>query len=204
VIFETLLPSPLVDRPPKKTGRALPDCEVQPVGQVILNTASGKITIMLVMLQELIHHKGYANASLVKAIRQNEAAAQDVELRKTLHHIILANWFWLLLILGLPFAVEEESRIPESLEAIAARYQDTHAQEMEWVSQVREPDLARVLETPFLPGHSCSVAQALMQVCMHSHGHRAQCATRLRLLGGTPPNMDFILWLKERPTPDWE
>jgi hypothetical protein len=71
---------------------------------------------MLEMLQDLIHHKGYANASLVKAIQQNEAAAQDVELRKTLHHIILANRFWLLLILGLPFAVEEESRIPESLE----------------------------------------------------------------------------------------
>jgi uncharacterized damage-inducible protein DinB len=38
---------------------------------------------------------------------------------------------------------------------------------------------------------------------MHSHGHRAQCATRLRLLGGTPPAMDFILWLKDRPVPDW-
>jgi uncharacterized damage-inducible protein DinB len=164
----------------------------------------GKILIMLVLLQDLIHHKGYANASLLKAIRQHEAAAQDVELRKILHHIILANRFWLLLILRLPFAIEEESRIPKSLEAIAAQYRETHAQEMEWISQVREHDLGRILETPFIPDHSCSVAQALMQVCMHSHGHRAQCATRLRLLGGTPPSMDFILWLKERPAPDWE
>jgi uncharacterized damage-inducible protein DinB len=156
------------------------------------------------MLQELLQHKGYANAALVKAIRQHEVAAQDVELRNILHHIILANRFWLRLILELPFAVEEESRVPESLEAIALQYRETHAQEMEWVSQVQEPDLARILETPFLPGQSCSVAQALIQVCLHSHGHRAQCATRLRLLGGTPPNMDFILWLKERPAPDWK
>jgi uncharacterized damage-inducible protein DinB len=156
------------------------------------------------MLQELLQHKGYANAALVKAIRQYEVAAQDVELRNILHHIILANRFWLRLILELPFAVEEESRVPESLEAIALQYRETHAQEMEWVSQVQEPDLARILETPFLPGQSCSVAQALIQVCLHSHGHRAQCATRLRLLGGTPPNMDFILWLKERPAPDWK
>ena len=156
------------------------------------------------MLQDLIHHKGYANASLLKAIRQHETAAQDLELRKLLHHIILANRFWLCLSLELPFVVEEESRVPDSLETITAQYRETHAQEAEWVAQVREPALGRLLETPFLPGGSYTVAQALMQVCLHSHGHRAQCATRLRLLGGTPPSMDFILWLKERPAPDWE
>ena len=159
---------------------------------------------MLVMLEDLIHHKGSANASLVKAIRQHETATQDPELRALLHHIILANRFWLWLILGLPFAAEEESRIPESLAAIAAKYRETHEQEIEWISQVREPDLARLVETPFMPGRSFSVAQVLMQVCMHSQGHRAQCSARIRLLGGTPPTMDFILWLKDRPPPDWE
>ena len=159
---------------------------------------------MLPMLKDLILHKGFANASLMRAIRQHEPAAQDLELRNLLHHIILANRFWLMLGLGLPFVVEEESRIPESLEAIAALYRETHAQELEWISQVQEHELARILETPFLPGHSCSLAQALMQVCLHSHGHRAQCAARLRSLGGTPPAADFILWLKERPTPEWE
>ena len=158
---------------------------------------------MLEILKDLILHKGYANASLVKAIRRNEAAAQDEELRKTLHHIILANRFWLLLILGLPFTVEEESLVPESLEDIVTQYRETHAQEMEWIFHTSEPDLTRTLETPFIPGHSYSVAQALLQVCMHSHGHRAQCATRLRKLGGAPPNMDYILWLKERQAPDW-
>lgn len=159
---------------------------------------------MLVLLHDLVCHKGCANAALLKAIRQHETAAQDLELRELLHHIILANRFWLMLSLGLPFAVEEESQVPNSLEAVAARYRETHAREMEWLSQVQEPDLARMLETPFIPGHSYSVAQALMQVCLHSNGHRAQCATRLRILGGTPPGMDFIMWLKERPAPDWD
>ena len=62
----------------------------------------------------------------------------------------------------------------------------------------------RQLETPFLPGATFSVAEGIMQICLHSHGHRAQCATRLRQLGGTPPGTDFILWLKEkRPVPEW-
>jgi uncharacterized damage-inducible protein DinB len=159
---------------------------------------------MLAMLQDLVQHNGFANASLLKAIREHETAAQDLELRKLLHHIIVANRFWLLLGLGLPFAVEEESRIPQSLEEIAALYRKTHAQELEWILRARESDLERILETPFIPGHRCSFAQALMQICMHSHGHRAQCAARLRLLGGQPPSLDFVLWLKERPAPAWE
>jgi uncharacterized damage-inducible protein DinB len=158
---------------------------------------------MISMLQDLVRHKGYANASLLRAIRQHGTAAHDLDLRNLLHHIILANRYWLFLSLGLPFAAEEESRVPESLEAIATQYRETHLQELEWVSQIREPDLARMLESPFIPGYSFSVSQALMQVCMHSHGHRAQCAARLRLLGGTPPALDFILWLKERPATNW-
>jgi uncharacterized damage-inducible protein DinB len=158
---------------------------------------------MIDLLHDLIRHKAYANAALLKAIRRHEPAAQDPELRKLLHHIILADRFWLLLTLGRPFLQEEESPVPESLEAIAARYRETHTQELDWWSRLRESDLARTLETSFIPGHRYSIAQAAMQVCMHSHGHRAQCAARLRLLGGTPPAMDFVLWLKERPAPDW-
>jgi uncharacterized damage-inducible protein DinB len=159
---------------------------------------------MLGMLQDLIRHKAFANASLLKAIRCQEAAAQDDELRKLLHHIILANRFWLMLSLGVPFEHEEESQIPDSLEAIASQYRETHTLELDWIFQAQDRDLARMLDTPFVPGRTFSVAQALMQTCLHSQGHRAQCATRLRLLGGSPPALDFVLWLKERPPADWQ
>lgn len=165
---------------------------------------SRSTTTMLAMVRDLVLHKEYANATLLKAIRQHQAAAEDPELRKLLHHIILANRYWLFLILELPFAVEEESRLPESLRAITALYRETHAQEGQWIAQLQEDDLARTLETPFIPGLHCSVAQAIMQLCLHSQGHRAQCAGRIRSLGGEPPTLDFILWLKERPAADWE
>jgi uncharacterized damage-inducible protein DinB len=158
---------------------------------------------MLSMLRDLMLHKWYANASLIRAIRQHGQAAQDLELKKTLHHILVANRYWLLLSQGLPFIVEEESRVPDSLDTLADHYRETQAQESEWMARLQANDLARTLETPFIPGHSCSVSEALMQVCMHSHGHRAQCAATLRSMGGTPPMLDFILWLKERPDADW-
>jgi len=156
---------------------------------------------MLAMLRDLIRHKAFANTALLVAIRRHQPAAQDEELRKLLHHILLANRFWLMLIMELPFDQAEEARIPESLETIAQLYRKTHALELNWICRTQEADLGRSLETPFLPGRRFSVAQALTQVCLHSQGHRAQGASRLRLLGGTPPSTDYILWLKRRASP---
>ena len=158
---------------------------------------------MLALLRDLVQHKWHANASLLAAIRRDAAAAQDEELRKLLHHIILANRFWFALTLNRSFSQELETPVPQSFEVLVARYRETQLEELPWVLHVSEADLIASLESPFTPGFTFSVAQALVQVCMHSHGHRAQCATRLRSLGGVPPPMDFIVWLKTRPVPDW-
>ena len=158
---------------------------------------------MLAMLRDLVQHKWWANASLLKALREHDQASQDRELRELLHHIILANRFWFSLSLGRAFNVEEESKVPESLGGVAALYWETHVEEHEWIFRLPESDLSRVLETPFIPGHSFSIAEAQLQVCLHSQGHRAQCAARLRLLGGVPRGTDYIFWLKDRAAPDW-
>ena len=55
---------------------------------------------MLEMMRDLVAHKWHANAALLKAIRENDAAASDPELLALLHHILLANRFWLLSVLG--------------------------------------------------------------------------------------------------------
>ncbi len=158
---------------------------------------------MLILLRDLIRHKAYANAAMLRSIRQYDTAANDLELLKLLHHILLANHYWLLLILGLPFQAERESQIPESLDAIAIRYRETHEQEFEWITRIQDDDMERKLESPFIPGVRFTVGEALMQVCLHSQGHRAQCSTRLRQLGGSPPSTQFITWLVDRPAPDW-
>jgi len=121
-----------------------------------------------------------------------------------LHHILVAHRYWIHLGQAPPFFVEEETMVPDSLDMIVARYQATQALERVWLDGLRESDLARVLESPFFPGRVIAMGDALMQVCMHSHGHRSQCATKLRAMGGEPPSLDFILWLKDRPVPVWE
>jgi uncharacterized damage-inducible protein DinB len=75
---------------------------------------------------------------------------------------------------------------------------------MAWLNRVEESELERILQTPFIPDSSRTVAQAMMHVCLHSQGHRSQCAPSLRQRGVIPPSLDFILWLKDRPDPEWE
>jgi len=63
---------------------------------------------------------------------------------------------------------------------IVERFRKTHDRELAWISGAQQSDLDRELETPFMPGRKFSLAQAVIQVCLHSQGHRAQCAGRLR------------------------
>src|SRR4051812_16801378 len=142
---------------------------------------------MLDMLRDLVAHKGHANAALLNAIRQNGTAASDPELWELLHHILLANRFWLLTVLGLPFVHDDEARLSPSFEALIRRYGRTQAQETTWFDSATDDDLGRILEDTLIPNGKCSVSQAFMQVCMHSHGHRAQCAKLLRRHGTVPP-----------------
>ena len=140
---------------------------------------------------------------MLMAIQRHEAASNDDELRKLLHHILVAHRFWIHLCQGLPFSVEAENIVPATLEEIIERFRATQMQELVWLDQLKASDLARVLESPYFPGRQVTVGEALTQVCLHSQGHRAQCATRLRTLGGEPPATDYILWLKDRPLPAW-
>jgi hypothetical protein len=81
--------------------------------------------------------------------------------------------------------------------------QKTQEEEAAWLAAASENDCEAILEHPSIPGRQCSAAQALVQVCMHSHGHRAQLAKLFRRHEIVPPQTDFILWLTNRPEPAW-
>jgi uncharacterized damage-inducible protein DinB len=153
---------------------------------------------MLQMMRDLIAHKAHANETMLAAIREHPQASMDSELLELLHHMLVANRFWTLSCAGLPFDREQAMIRPGTLDALIDKYQRAQLEENAWLAGASDADLQRVLEIAAIPGGRCTVAQALMQVCLHSQGHRAQCAKMLRRLGGTPPMTDFILWLAQR------
>jgi uncharacterized damage-inducible protein DinB len=158
---------------------------------------------MLALFKELFRHQAYADALLLTAIRRHEVASKDQELRTLLHHVLVAHRFWLHLSQGLPFSVEAENVVPTTRDEIITGYKMTQAQENTWLRRLEESDLIRTVQSPYLPNRKVFVREGLMQVCLHSQGHRAQCAARLRKLGGEPPSSDYIFWVKERPDPIW-
>jgi len=158
---------------------------------------------MLEMMRDLIRHKAWADAGMIAAVRAHEPAAADEEILRTLHHMIVANRFWLSLALARPFDREREGKAPDSLQAVIDLFRETAAEERLWIDAAAAADLERSVETQFLPGSKFSAAQGMLQVCLHSQAHRAQCAKLLRALGATPPGSDFIWWVRERPEPRW-
>lgn len=151
---------------------------------------------MLQMMRDLMAHKTYANTEMLTAIREHPAASRDPEILELLHHILVSNRFWTLTCLGQPFDHAQETIVPATIEELIEKYDATQRDEHAWMASITEADLEQSIDSPLIPGTQCTVAQALMQVCMHSQGHRSQCAKMLRRHGGTPPMTDFILWLR--------
>ena len=154
---------------------------------------------MIEMIQSLFQHQEWADRRLLAVVSMHPQAAEDDRLRATLHHIATVQRAFLSLFLARPFDLAKEIEVPASLETVEALFHDAHRAEMSFVAGLKEPDLTRVIEVPWIPGLRPTLAQALMQVVMHSQNHRGQCLSRLRELGATPPTVDFIAWLRERP-----
>jgi uncharacterized damage-inducible protein DinB len=158
---------------------------------------------MLPLFAELFDHQAWADATMLAAVRACPAACDDEKLRQTLHHMITVQRAYLALLVKWPLDMNAELKPPESLDVLVARFRDTHPAEIAFAKSLDDASLTRVIEPPWLPGAKLTVAQAMMQVLMHSQWHRGQLASRLRAAGGQPPTLDFILWLKDRPAPAW-
>jgi len=154
---------------------------------------------MLDMIRSLYAHQAWADSKVFAAISAHEAAAADEALRATLHHIVLVQRGFLALFLKRPFDYAAEMRVPATLAELEHVFRDTHTEEIAFVNLAQDAELTEILEVPYFPGARLAKGEVHLQVVMHSQHHRGQCAARLRALGGTPPTVDFIVWLKDRP-----
>jgi uncharacterized damage-inducible protein DinB len=90
---------------------------------------------------------------------------------------------------------------------LKTRVEITHAEMQAYLQSLDAAALTRTVQIPWFPAPPCviTVAEALVQVAMHSQHHRGQCMTRLKDHGGEPKNVDWIIWLwKGKPAPRWD
>jgi uncharacterized damage-inducible protein DinB len=151
------------------------------------------------LIQSLFAHLAWADAAILKAVAAHDGAFADDELRKWLHHTLVVQRFFLSLFQHRPFDREREGQVPGAVEEMERRFEEAHADGAAYTARLDEAELARTIEFPvsaYKDFHP-SVRDALMQVAMHSEHHRAQVAMRLRALGGTPPVVDYIIWVRD-------
>jgi uncharacterized damage-inducible protein DinB len=159
---------------------------------------------MLTHLRDLMGHAEWANAVFFHTWSKSPAREHE-ELRRRVAHVVGVQAAFLSMLRGEPFGGPPEGS-PPSFDDLKARAENSHAGLRSFVDSLDEASLARTVRIPFFPDPPCviTVAEALVQVAMHTQHHRGQLMTRLKDFGGEPRNVDWIIWLwKGKPQGRW-
>lgn len=92
-------------------------------------------------------------------------------------------------------------------EELSLEAQQNHAALVAFAGALEPGSMQREVRIPWFPEPPCtvSVAEALVQVALHTQHHRGQAMTRLKIIGGKPVNVDYLIWLwKGRPEARWD
>jgi uncharacterized damage-inducible protein DinB len=160
---------------------------------------------MLTFLRDLLAHAEWANAVFFHAWSKSPARDNE-EMRNRVGHIVGVQQGFLSVLRG-EQPGGPPGGPPPSFDALRTRAQSVHAGLRDFAAALEADSLARIVWIPWFPEPPCniSVAEALVQVAMHTQHHRGQCMTRLKDFGGEPKNVDWIIWLwKQKPAPRWD
>jgi uncharacterized damage-inducible protein DinB len=161
---------------------------------------------MLPFLHDLMAHAEWANAVFFHTWGKSPARDHE-EMRRRVGHIIGVQHGFLCVLRGeTPGQPPPPDAPPPSFDDLKKRAESCHAGLLEFTASLQPDGLSRTVCIPWFPDPPCiiSVAEALVQVAMHTQHHRGQCMTRLKDHGGEPKNVDWIIWLwKQKPKGRW-
>jgi uncharacterized damage-inducible protein DinB len=159
---------------------------------------------MVSFLTDLMAHAEWANAVFFHAWDRSPARDHE-ELRRRLDHLIGVQQGFLAVLRGESPGGPTDGP-PSTFDELKVQAQSSHAGLRAFAASLNLGAIVRTVQIPWFPDPPCviTVAQALVQVAMHSQHHRGQCMTRLKDFGGEPKNVDWIIWLwKQKPQARW-
>jgi uncharacterized damage-inducible protein DinB len=157
------------------------------------------------LVRDLMAHAEWANAVFFHAWGGSPARDHE-EMRRRVAHIIGVQQGFLSVLHG-EAPGGPSGGPPPSFEDLKARAQSSHGGLRDFAATLEPETLARTIRIPWFPDPPCviTVAEAMVQVAMHTQHHRGQCMTRLKDFGGEPKNVDWIIWLwKQKPQGRWD
>ena len=180
---------------------------------------------LLTSLQDQFRHMEWADAMVWQTALSVDATLADEILRARLHHIHLVQRVFRAVWQG-EFANYQDSN--ERQQAVMAWVnkgddlrgadllawgQAYHRDVQPYLGSLAAEALAQTVALPWAEmvtarlgktPETCTLAETLQQVTMHSAYHRGQVNARLRELGAQPPLVDFIAWVwLGKPAAQW-
>lgn len=145
---------------------------------------------MDVILQRLVDHMQWADAQVLAKLR---SAPEDTAALKWYAHLLAAERVWFMRLHGQDWTTQRVWPAM-SLDECSALAERNAAQLHQYVSKLKEDDLARVVAYINSTGDSFNntVSDILTHVALHGVHHRGQIAASLRANGVDPPALDFI------------
>lgn len=159
---------------------------------------------MINFLRDLLSHAEWANGVYFHAWGKSPVREHE-ELRRRVDHLVGVQEGFLAVFRGQPPG-GPPSGPPASFQELKDRAQSSHGGLRDFAGALDSAALERKVRIPWIPDPPCiiTLADAIVQVAMHSQHHRGQLMTRLKDLGGEPRNVDWILWVwKQKPQPRW-
>jgi uncharacterized damage-inducible protein DinB len=145
---------------------------------------------MHAILQRLVDHMSWADAQVLARLR---SAPEDTEALKWYAHVLAAERIWCLRLHGQDWTTQRVWP-SMSLDECSALAEQNAAQLQQYVSRLREEDLARDVAYINSAGDTFinNVSDIVTHVALHGVHHRGQIAASLRANGVDPPALDFI------------
>lgn len=155
-------------------------------------------------LRDLHRHMAWADAILFRAWGKS-AFQEDPDLLSRMQHTVDVQAAFLKVFRGETMTFPAERPAPD-FATLRALVQVNHKAYETLIQSVTPQQLSRTYLIPWFPAPPCQVtlSEALTQVALHTQHHRGQLMARLKALGASAQNVDYIIWVwKERPEGRW-
>lgn len=158
-------------------------------------------------LEDLFDYGYWANKKLFDVMSRltPEEFTQTVDgshgsVRNTMVHVLSAEWGWLSRCGGPDRGAPLNPDDYPTVDSLVASWNKVERYLREFLSTLRDEDLARIVEFAIGggPKWSMPVGELLQHAANHGVHHRGQVSLLLRLLGQNPDNFDLLIYHAEK------
>ena len=157
-------------------------------------------------VRAILRYSDWANSQILRAAARLTDEQLDRpfdtglgSLRRTLIHIWAGESVWLARWQGMTETAWPDELEPLSIVTLAERLGQHYAQRDVFLARQSPGDLQRLIVYRDSKGglFSAPLADMMLQMGLHSTHHRAQAVNLLRRVGASPPELDYMMWVRK-------